>query len=166
VHRVPIWSRVGLVTFAWVDDADAELVEAYRWYCSHNGYAMSTARGRSTLRMHRLVMGIERGDCRQVDHINRDKMDNRRGNLRLVTPAQNCQNVPAHGGTSQHRGVHWNTRHGGWVALVVLNGRHHYLGLHDDELEAARVASDFRREHMPYSEVDQTIKLRLKETLR
>jgi hypothetical protein len=155
-----------LLTFAWVDPADADLVESYRWYSSHNGYAMSTARGRPTLRMHRLVMGLGPGDPRRVDHINRDKMDNRRANLRLVTTAENGQNVPARGGSSRHRGVSWVTRLRRWRAEVVLAGRHHFLGHFDDEDEAARAAADFRREHMPFSEADTEIKKRLKETLR
>jgi hypothetical protein len=81
--------------------------------------------------MHRLIMQAPKGMV--VDHINGNGLDNRRCNLRLCTPAQNRRNRHKHaGGRSRFLGVSpcgdkWNAR---------VAGR--YLGLFDDEVEAAK----------------------------
>lgn len=112
-------------------------------------------RPRQTFAMHRQILGLEAGDGCEVDHRNGDGLDNRRSNLRLVTRAQNKQNVSARGGYSKHRGVTFDRRRQKWKAQVKLNGTTHNVGRFDDELEAARAASAFRRQHMPFSEADQ-----------
>jgi hypothetical protein len=105
--------------------------------------------------MHRFLMGLDFGDRREVDHINGDKLDNRRANLRVVTHAQNGQNVrisiPR---TSSYRGVYWITARGRWAAKAKLNGQDVWIGLFDDEREAALAAEAYRRSHMPFAEPD------------
>lgn len=107
--------------------------------------------------LHREIMGLPRitgrpsGRSLEVDHINGDKLDNRRANLRIVSRAENRQNTPSLGGTSEHRGVCWDRRRRKWMAYGQLNGRLHNLGRFDDEGEAAAVAADWRAEHMPFS---------------
>lgn len=54
-------------------------------------YAYSN-RQKHTDYLHRLLMGLTKGDRRQVDHINHNGLDNRRANLRVVTASQNCIN--------------------------------------------------------------------------
>jgi len=71
-----------------------------------------------------------------VDHKNLDTLDNRRHNLRLVTPAQNHANQRPFGTTSRFRGVSWHA--GKWRAQMMFRGRLHYLGRYADELDAAR----------------------------
>lgn len=88
-----------------------------------------------------------------VDHINRDVLDNTRANLRFATNAQNQQNRGINSrGSSRHRGVYWQKDIGRWRAKVTLNGENHYLGTFTDEDEAGRVAQEWRRKNMPYSE--------------
>jgi len=78
-------------------------------------------------------------------------LDNRKANLRIVTPQQSAQNVSSRGGSSLHRGVTWRKDKNKWVAQAQLNGKNHYLGLFDSEIEAARVAAEWRKKHMPFS---------------
>jgi|SRR6185437_13223143 len=108
---------------------------------------------RSSYGLHRTIMGLPKGDRREVDHINRDPLDNRRGNLRVCTHAENGQNVGAIGGTSKHRGVSFCKQTGRWRAHVYLNGKQNQLGRFDTEDEAAEVAREFRRTNMPFAEV-------------
>lgn len=148
---MPIWARGGVLTAcALVDDADFDLVEPYLWFRSKDGYAWAKDNGYQ-LFMHRLILGLKPKDGKQVDHRNRDKLDNQRANLRLATTALNAQNRGHRGGTSSHRGVTWHRGAGKWQASVKLDGRFHYLGLHQNELDAARAASEFRRQHMPFA---------------
>lgn len=147
--EVPLYNFKGEVTaVALIDLSDLDTVGKYRW-CHTNGYAVLANRKKT--RMHRFIMGLEKGDRRQVDHIDLDRLNNRRSNLRIVTHAQQMQNVPAQGGTSPYRGVSWHSLRKAWRAFAHLDGKHYHLGLFEDELEAARVAAEFRRQHMPFS---------------
>lgn len=138
--------------FALLDDADAERVSDARW-AYLRGYASSRVNGdRLPSLLHRVLMGLPPGDVRQVDHINRNRLDNRRSNLRVVTGAQNWQNTPSRGRTSRHRGVSWSAARGKWVAQAQLNGVQRNLGRYATEEEAAAVAARFRAEHMPFAE--------------
>jgi hypothetical protein len=135
-------------------DADRfDLLNACRWHLS-SGYVVHGQReaaGKKVFQMHRLVLGLRPDDPRQGDHINRDRRDNRRANLRVATAAENAQNVPARPNTSPYRGVHWDSTRGKWMARVKIDRKHVCLGRYDDELEAARVAAEYRAEHMPFS---------------
>lgn len=148
---IPLRRRGGqqIDGFALVDHADRHLA-AHRWSRTAAGYARRRVDGRTVL-MHREVMGMTRGDELTVDHINRDRLDNRRANLRLATQAENAQNQGSRGGSSQHRGVSLCRRSGRWVAHTSLGGTYRFLGRFDTEQEAADVAAAFRAEHMPFA---------------
>jgi hypothetical protein len=95
--------------------------------------------------MHRTICGLERGDGRYVDHLNHDKLDNRRANLRVVSNAENVRNrAPRVYGSSRFRGVSFCKRTGRWVAQVTIGGHNHFLGRHVTEEQAAQAAESFR----------------------
>lgn len=82
--------------FAIVDDEDFEYLNQWKWKLSTNGYAIrcpsngKTEDGRykyTTIRMHRVIMKPSFGF--ETDHINFDRLDNRRSNLRNVTKDEN-----------------------------------------------------------------------------
>jgi hypothetical protein len=152
--RIPLRNRAKEIrAWALVDDEDAALSEL-RW-CFNHGYAERRERvdGKYVrVSMARVIVGLQRGDPREVDHINGDTLDNRRENLRIVTHAQNGQNIRQLRGSSRHRGVSWRRREGRWCAQAMHGGRVHWLGYFDDEDEAALAAAAFRREHLPYAE--------------
>lgn len=134
--------------FAVVDHDDLPLVSDRSWHLAVIGYAMH-----NKTYLHRVVMGLSRGDGLAVDHINGDKLDNRRANLRLCTQAENCQNKTVAGwGTSKYRGVSWDKERRRWMARGKLNGRQFHLGRFHSEEEAAAVAAAFRAEHLPFSQ--------------
>lgn len=138
----------GVVAVALIDDEDAHLA-TYTWHISAYGYVHRNVVV-GTRSLHRDVLGLATGDPRQGDHINGDKFDNRRVNLRVVTHAQNNQNQPSsRGSSSRFRGV---VRSGNrWRAHTRWQGRLHHHGYFDREEDAAAAASAFRKEHMPYA---------------
>lgn len=78
-----------------VDADDYEFLSRWRWKIHPQGYACRTTWDASnrkwvTVLMHRLIAGTP--DHLQTDHINRDRLDNRRTNLRNVTPSVNTWN--------------------------------------------------------------------------
>lgn len=155
---IPLRNHAGeVVAEVLVDDADAEELGRYRWRLQSQGYAIryaGTSREQNhVLLMHRQLLGLERGDTTEVDHRNRNRLDNRRANLRSASRAEQCQNQPSRrGSTSGFRGVSWDRSRQCWRATVTIAGRQVHHSYHADELEAARVASAFRAEHMPFAE--------------
>lgn len=79
--------------FVAIDEADLPLLKPWTWWQDSEGYArtMRRAGGKHVaLRLHTLLAWPPPG--MQVDHINGDRLDNRRCNLRVVTRAVNLQN--------------------------------------------------------------------------
>jgi hypothetical protein len=143
--EVPVYVFGGGVTVALIDDADASLCEGPKWWLI-NGYARQHRwlDGVVVRRaMHRLIMGCPVGF--EVDHINGNKLDNRRANLRLASHRQNCQNQRVYTrNTSGFRGVVYCRRTGRWRAKVVSAGRCHSAGYHSTAEQAAHAASVLR----------------------
>jgi hypothetical protein len=150
---IPVYSGRKITGHTIVDDEDAHQ-SAHRWRVI-DGYAIRTSRadGRArTIRLHREILGLTHGDSLASDHINRNRLDNRRSNLRVVTRAQNAQNVPSHrGSSSKYRGVTWYARARKWLAQAKFNGRNHFLGYYRIEEDAAAAASEFRRANMAHA---------------
>lgn len=129
---------------ALVDDADFEMVSHWKW--SWEGrYAIrrETSGGRPRVcYLHRMLMLPGPGEL--VDHINGDKLDNRRCNLRIATKQQNARNGRSHAGsTSAFKGVSWDGRSGSWRATITTSpGTLIDLGHFADEQSAARAYDD------------------------
>lgn len=76
-----------------IDDSDKHLMYGYKWFVNSNGYACRNPKMKNyeyekiERYLHRLVVGAKKGDI--VDHINGNRLDNRRCNLRVVTRSQN-----------------------------------------------------------------------------
>lgn len=154
---IPLHNRADeVVGHALVDDEDAYLAE-FRWSLNRrHGRAYRKVAGQN-IYMQRAILGLEFGDSRQGDHINRDRLDNRRSNLRIATPAQNSQNISSQrGASSRFRGVSWDKARDKWAVYVKLGGLRRNLGRFADEEEAAAVASRWRAEHMPFAVEDLT----------
>jgi hypothetical protein len=126
---------------AEVDPVDASQFEIYRWN-QHNGYARRTDYStgvRRTVYLHREITGAGPGD--QVDHIDGDRLNCRRNNLRIVSASVNEYNKPATRRSSTgFRGVY--ERNGRYRAIVGNVG----LGTHGTALEAyAAVLCELKR---------------------
>jgi len=131
-----------------VEDDDFIFLNKFKWKINPEGYV---SRSKDNRLIHRVILSVKSRTV-QVDHIDLNKLNNLRSNLRLVTNSQNTQNQGARkGSTSKYRGVCWHSRANKWMADVMLNGKHNYLGLFDVEEEAAMAASNFRKANMPYS---------------
>lgn len=115
--------------YAIVDDADYDRINEHKW-CYDGSYAQRKRNGEN-IRMHRVLVGAKKGEI--VDHINRNKLDNRRSNLRVVSRTVNLLNskTPKHN-TSGHKGVSWDKQTDKWRAQIQINNKGISLGRFGD----------------------------------
>ncbi len=121
--------------YAYVDATDYEWLSQWKWHIQ-NGYAVRYEKKKLIL-MHRQIMEPPKGKI--VDHWNRNRLDNTRINLRVCTHAENTQNARKIQGTySRYKGVSYRKERDKFFAQIYFRGDQFYLGLFDDEEEAAR----------------------------
>ncbi len=87
--------------------------------------------------MHRFILGYNGKNM--VDHINNNKLDNRKVNLRIVTPQQNNMNRTSSIKTSsKYIGVSYNKLSKKWYSQIYYNSKHYHLGSFTNEIDAAK----------------------------
>ncbi len=125
-------SQVGLV-----DDEDWPYVAQVNWQITVNGYAYHNF-GTRCVHLHRFVLGY-RGDL-TVDHINHNKLDNRKENLRVTPYSDNLWNRPQRykNNKSGVVGVSWSASTDKWQVQIQIRGRRVHLGVFHTVEEAQR----------------------------
>jgi hypothetical protein len=122
-----------------VDDEEVDLLSNYTWHKTPSGYAATNVvlpDGRRRVKpMHRILMKLDHGDNRVVDHINGDRLDNRKINLRVCTDSQNLMNRGAQSNnTSGFKGVSFHQ--GKWRAIITFQKKTKHLGYYPTPREA------------------------------
>lgn len=146
---------------ALVDDEDFAWLNQWKWYYMRRVKANAELQGYAVRQewinrtylpvyMHREILGLKRGEARTTgrlgDHINGDTLDNRRSNLRIVTPSQSAQNRSMQrNNTSGYKGVSRFSKRL-WRARIYEDGREVSLGYFKtfDEAVAARQEAERR----------------------
>jgi len=120
-----------------IDREDHALISKYRWWNDSHGYYVTSVNGKHRF-LHDLLLPSQPGLFR--DHINRDKSDNRRVNLRYASAAENQRNRGLQrNNTSGFIGVSWHRSYGKYRALIECGGKSIKLGRYVAPEEAARV---------------------------
>jgi hypothetical protein len=140
-----------------IDESDLHVVEKYSWQKQISGnhvyfwHKIKTGLCKNkSVALHRILSGatiIDKNNIifnspLNVDHINRDSLDNRAFNLRLCTVSQNAMNRKKHlTNISGAKGVGWKKQIGKWRARIEHNGKQYHLGYYDsfDDAVKARV---------------------------
>jgi DUF4097 and DUF4098 domain-containing protein YvlB len=124
---------------AIVDDNDYDWAMQWKWQVSSEGYAVRSAHDikyGKKVRMHRALVNAPDGF--EVDHINGNRLDNRRQNLRICTHKDNQRNMSKkRGASSIYKGVHWNSRDKRWIVKIKTNEKQVCVGRYKLEVEAA-----------------------------
>jgi hypothetical protein len=131
-------------SFVLVDDEDFEFLSQWKWHLSDGGYALRNNHKRlgvlhysnKQIRMHRVINNTPEGLF--TDHINRNKLDNRKCNLRTVNKSLNSINrdKPINN-KSGYRGVYWDTWSKKWRAELKVNAKKVTLGRYSNLEDAA-----------------------------
>lgn len=131
--------------FALVDDADFDFLSQWKWYVNYDGYAVRSElfykvdgkKSSKTIRMHRVILNTPVDLL--TDHIDMNRLNNQRSNIRVATRAQNSMNVRSHkGSTSKFKGVDWSKKAKKWRAQLGIGKTKKFLGYFVTEDDAAR----------------------------
>jgi hypothetical protein len=127
-----------------VDDEDFEYLSQWKWFFAH-GYAVRTQNiypdKAYQVRMHRIILGTPEG--MDSDHINRNRLDNRRCNLRVATRSQNVANTFVEKqNKSGFKGVSWKKSNNKWCVQIRVKNKVYHIGLFVDIKEAAKAYNE------------------------
>ena len=127
--------------FVIVDPDDYEKFRGVRLYLDRYGYAST---GRGTL--HRMILQLPKNEG-IVDHINRDKLDCRKSNLRICSKKENTWNMGVScKSTTKLKGVCFDKSRNKFVAHISINNKSKKIGRFSSALEAALAYDKFAKE--------------------
>ena len=127
--------------FALVDQRDVNnLLAMGKWTLHSEGYAYRwdrSSKPNKCLLMHRVIMDTPKG--MDTDHINGNKLDNRRHNLRIVSRSANSLNRKTMG-IEESR--HWS----GYIVRIIADGTRVYVGRFKNKEEAMHISKDVKNQ--------------------
>lgn len=126
--------------YALVDDEDFDFLNQWNWTFDKYAYRQDWKSKITKVYMHRVLMQPSQG--LMVDHINRNKLDNRRKNLRIVTASQNGMNrglSPKN--KSGYSGISWSSHFKKWQIQI----QDKTLGYSRDLKEAIKIRKNAER---------------------
>jgi hypothetical protein len=134
---IPLTNKYSLIIdFAFVSKSDFDEVNKYKWFKTPDGYAVKSYNQETASLMHRYILG-KPDDCYMIDHIDNNKLNNRRENLRFVTSSENNQNRSKKlNTTSKYIGIYFTKNK--WRAQCATNCTRKYLGAFENEIDAAK----------------------------
>ena len=128
----------------YIDKDDYKTISQYSWYESDTGYMISRIKGK-LIRLHRFILNAPDDLC--VDHINHNRADCRKNNMRLCTRKENCHNYgKSCNNKSGVTGVCWVKEKNKWLVTI----QHKFVGYYDDFQEA--VESRIKEELIRYKD--------------
>lgn len=135
-----------------IDLCDFEIVSQYNWFAWYSkgndqyyvrGFNYSKY-GNKQFYMHRIIMNPPKDKL--IDHINHDSLNNKRSNLRIVTPSQNHQNRKpgVQLGQSKERNVVWDKFTNSWKVYFKYNKQRYNVGRYKTIEEAIKARDEFK----------------------
>lgn len=142
VKQIPLTQN----QFALVDAENYDYLMQWKWYanfdpCTKSFYACrksTTINGElKTIYMHRVIMNVTDPKI-YVDHVNHDRLNDCKSNLRIATHAQNQANTTSReNSSSKYLGVSWLKARNKWIVQLRKDKKLTYIGLFKNESDAA-----------------------------
>lgn len=120
-----------------IDIDDINNIVQYKWHHRNNGYCGANP----NILLHRIIMNVKNGEY--VDHINGNKLDNRKQNLRICTNQENNFNKGLYShNTSGVTGVSWDKSRNKWEVSIKINQKKINLGRFENFNDAVNKRKD------------------------
>ena len=151
MKKIELSGKLGKNKFFLIDNEDFAWISKIRWHLSPAGYPRTTTYDSETKKtkpiiLHKIIMGDSSGYY--VDHINRNKLDNRKKNLRWCTPSQNRINSKIRKDSySKEKGVYFSKDRNKWCAYIQVDGKNKGLGNFYNKEDAIRVREKASKKH-------------------
>ena len=145
---------------AIIDDEDSWVLELGSWqalpewhkgkktgkyYAVHRDRQGDGGKQRSLL-LHRAIMQEQLSGDLEVDHVNGNRLDCRRSNLRVATRSQNaCNRNVQSNSLSGVKGVCWDKSRSKWKAQLTIGGKHFQIGRFDTLDEAIEAYEEYSK---------------------
>lgn len=136
--------------FTLIDDEDFAYLSRWKWcitagYASRAEYPIGSKGLAYRVLMHRVILACP--DKLQVDHINGDRLDNRRSNLRVVSASQNQWNKGTmKNNTSGHKGISWDRVNKKWRSSINVHSKYVSIGRFETIEEAVEARLSYARQ--------------------
>lgn len=126
---------------AIIDTEDIVICKKFRWYKNNkHGYVVANGENNKTIYLHRVIMEKDYLDGMEVDHINNNKLDNRKNNLRICTKTQNIWNRRRlKNNTSGTTGVSFSKKMNKWMSYIRENNKRVHLGYYKNKEDAIEI---------------------------
>lgn len=135
MKSLPIRNRYEVINETIVDEDTFEWAKNFSWYLTGKGYVTRSVNRSIKFYLHKEVVGADTDSL--VDHVDRNRLNNRRDNLRIVSKGANVQNTNRAIGSSGFRGVYYHAKTVGYQASIMVNQKRLHLGLFKDKEDAA-----------------------------
>lgn len=157
-EKIPIYEgrepNKRIACYAIVDQEDFAIINQDSWHLA-DGYAIRSFQvGNRVIRipMHLEVLFINGFEYVGVDHINRDRLDNRKANLRNANHAENMQNKNVYKNSkSGLRGVAFDRRRQRWAGQIRKGGKVIFRMYSDNQAEVVDAVRDARRRLLAFA---------------
>lgn len=143
VRVIPLRSRKGETHYVFCSEEDYEFLNQFPWHFNH-GYARNKRLGC----MHRIIaekMGLDLS--KEIDHRDRNKLNNLRSNLRIATHQENMRNHSIRSDNlSSYPGVSLRRTTNKWMVRINILGKRKHLGHFKtfEEAKAARIEAEMK----------------------
>lgn len=121
----------------YIDLEDYEKIKNISWYETKNNYIAHKGKNKKIILLHRYIMNEPKGKI--IDHINHNKNDNRKNNLRIVNYKENALNR-----TKKPKGITKLKRNNNYYYIVQLGG---YKGCYKKFEEALKIRNKIINEN-------------------
>lgn len=142
---------------AIIDLDDVERCRRFRWGMYANGYFYGNINKTFRIRLHRFILGLNAWDkSNEVDHINRNKADNRKTNIKIVNHSDNNKNKkPNYSKTvnTNNDNVYFDKRYNSYYGRYGFKGCTYTTNYYKNREDALDAINEIKRNLMKESNI-------------
>ena len=129
-----------------VDDEDYGFLNQFFWQVDREGIIKTRSKENGHVLLTHLLMKPPKGF--EIDHKDRNRLNNQKSNLRFATSAQNKMNRgPRKDCKSGYKGVSWHKQRKKWTTRIKIKNKYLFLGLFEDIKQAAFVYNNAAKKY-------------------